>query len=68
VVNQKLNGKSTATEGISYLHLIRKGDSLHYQILKNDRDVLRFKFLKDSTIHEYFPENVPGKAPKVIPD
>jgi hypothetical protein len=68
VVDQKLKGKSTAAEGISYLHLIRGGDSLHYQILKNDRSVLRFKFVKDSTIHEYFPENVPGKAPKVIPD
>jgi hypothetical protein len=68
VVDQNLSGKSSAAEGVSYLHLIRKGDSLHYQILKNDRTVLRFKFLKDSTIHEYFPENLPGKAFIVIPD
>lgn len=68
LVNQELKGKSTAAEGISYLHLIRKGDTLDYQILKNDRSVLRFKFLRDSTIHEYFPEKKPGKAPIVIPD
>jgi hypothetical protein len=68
IVNQKLHGKSTADEGISYLHLIRSGDTLDYQILKNDRSVLRFKFLRDSTIHEYFPEKQPGKVPIVIPD
>ncbi len=68
VVNQELNGNSTASEGISYLHLLRDGESLDYQILKNDRSVLRFKFMRDSTVHEYFPEKRPGKAPTVIPD
>lgn len=68
VVNQQLKGESTAEEGISYLHLIKNGDTLDYEILKNDRDVLRFKFLRDGTIHEYFPEKKPGKAPNVIPD
>ncbi|WP_194850664.1 hypothetical protein [Nonlabens antarcticus] len=68
IVDQSLNGKSTANKGISYLHLIRENDSLHYEILKNDRTALRFKFLRDSTIHEYFPENKPGTPPTVIPD
>ncbi|WP_148311393.1 hypothetical protein [Nonlabens marinus] len=68
IVDQEFKGNSTADDGVSYLHLIRDGDTLDYEILKNDRSVLRFKFMRDSTVHEYFPETRPGKAPTVIPD
>ena len=68
VVDQTYNGKNYKDEGVSYLHLIKNGDSLHYQILANDRNYLRFKFMGDQSIHEYFPAKRPGKPPIVVPN
>ncbi len=68
VVNQRYKGKNYKDEGVSFLHLIRNGDSLHYEILVNNRSVLRFKYLEDGSINEYFPAKKPGKMPIVLPD
>ena len=68
VVNQDYNGKNYKDEGVSYLHLIRDGDSLHYEIIANDRNVLRFKYLGDNSIHEFFPAKQPGKMHEIFPN
>ncbi len=68
VVNQTYQGKDYADQGISYLHLIRDGDSLHYEIIANNRNVLRFKYLGDDSIHEFFPAKKPGKMPIILPN
>ncbi|PRP66778.1 hypothetical protein [Nonlabens agnitus] len=68
VVNQDYNGKNYAEEGVTFLHLIRNGDSLHYEIIANNRDVLRFKYLGDDSIHEFFPAKRPGKLPEILPN
>jgi hypothetical protein len=68
VIDQKYDGENYRDQGKSYLHLIKNGDSLHYEILKNTRDVLRFKFMRDGNVHEYFPEKQPTAPPVVLPD
>lgn len=68
VVNQDYAGKNYKEEGVSFLHLIRNGDSLHYEIIANDRNVLRFKYMGDNSIHEFFPAKRPGKMPIILPN
>ncbi|AZQ44568.1 hypothetical protein [Nonlabens ponticola] len=68
VVDQKLDGQDYKDEGVSFLHLKKDGQVLDYKFLANNRDVLRFEYVKDGTVHEYFPKNRPTAPPVILPD